>query len=94
MYPWPTDGWVPIDWLTEAVTPMYLSTLPRADGWGHALIFWSDGASYVIVSPGKDAEPERDWAAGDSPRGPSMSFAADIVFANGEFVQWPEGRQE
>ena len=93
-YPGPTDGWVPIDWLSEALSPDYIRALPELDGWGQSMMFWSDGTRYVLVSPGKDGEQERDWAEDADAGGTTTSFASDIVFSDGKFRQWPEGKQE
>ena len=35
----------------------------------------------------------QDWA-GEFEMGPTMSFDADIVFADGLFGVWPEGTQQ
>lgn len=92
-YPGPTDGWVDLASIAPEVEPVYIRTLPVVDGWGHALRFWSDGESYRIVSPGKDGTVEVDWSV-ETEGGPTTSFDADIVFADGRFVRWPEGSQE
>lgn len=92
-YPGPTDGWVRAEEVRSFVEPVYIRTLPELDGWGHPLLFLSDGESYVIVSPGKDGIVDRDWSDGID-FGASTSFNADIVMANGQFIAWPEGPQE
>ena len=80
--------------IAEQLSPNYMRKLPTEDGWGHTVLFWSDGTNYVLVSPGKDGEFERDWSGADSGGGPTVAFAADIVFGNGNFLSWPEGNQE
>ena len=78
----------------ESLTPVYIRALPRLDGWGQPIMFWSDGKHYLLVSPGKDQELERDWAEDSDAGVATTSFASDIVFADGSFVQWPEGKQQ
>lgn len=86
-YPGPTDGWVGIDEIAAALEPTYMVMAPREDGWGHALLYWSDGQSYWIVSPGKDGVPDRDWAAAALFDGePSGDYETDVVFTDGRFV--------
>lgn len=90
-----SDGWVEVASLADTLAPIYIRELPTVDGWGAPLMFWSDGESYRIVSPGKDGEFEREWlelAGGGG--GTSSAFASDIVFADGQFWQWPEGTQQ
>ena len=65
---------------------------PQLDGWGNPLMYWSDGESYRFVSPGKGGGKDRAWL-GTVEAGPTGSFAADIVFVDGQFVAWPEGQQ-
>jgi general secretion pathway protein G len=89
-----TDGrWVPVRQIEATLAPVYIRTLPTADAWGHPLTYWSDGQRYRIASPGKDGEMSRDWS-GQADPGPTSSFDSDIVFADGSFVSWPEGRQQ
>jgi len=90
-YPGPTEGWVPVDAIAEQVEPIYIRTLPRVDGWGNPILFWSDATSTCrVASYGKDGEPDRDWSGEIEPHA-TMEFTADIVFGNGEFLVWPEG---
>ncbi len=93
VYPGPTEGWVPVDRIESSVSPMYIRVLPPFDGWGHPLMVWSDGDNYMIVSPGKDGQLSREWTVHDE-GGSTAMFADDIVFGNGSFVQWPEGKQQ
>lgn len=94
VYPGPTEGWVPVVDLSDALTPDYIRQLPSVDGWGHPLRVWSDGEQYRIVSAGKGGELDRDWSGDIGAGGTTSSFTADIVFADGSFVVWPEGKQE
>jgi general secretion pathway protein G len=92
-YPGPTEEWVGLEEIASSLEPVYIRELPRTDGWGHALLYWSDGRSYRIVSPGKDGETMRDWR-GEIEPGATTHFAADIVFGDARFLAWPEGTQQ
>jgi general secretion pathway protein G len=92
-YPSSESMWVPLSEIGAALSPVYIRALPGDDGWGHALMYWSDGETYRVTSPGKDGETSQDWS-GEVEGGPTSEFNADIVFADGSFVVWPEGQQE
>lgn len=77
-----------VDDLVPYLTPTYLKTLPRLDGWQNMLQYQASGLDYTIQSYGGDGT-----AQGTLTPGPTTDFAADIVVANGIFVQWPEGPQ-
>jgi len=89
-YPGPTEGWVPVETIAEQVEPVYIRELPRDDGWGRPILFWSDGSSYRIVSNGLDGEMDQDWAQPFDARETS-DLVHDIVFGDGKFLAWPEG---
>jgi type II secretion system protein G len=71
------------------LTPTYLGQVPVADGWGgfmsYAVNFTTD--QYMIRSYG------RDKTASTLVCGTTTNFNDDIVYADGTFVQWPEGTQ-
>ena len=75
------EDWRPL----SAVLP----GVQEEDGWGKAIEYWSDGTRYVLVSPGKDGETERDWRHPEGLGGPRPALEADIVFADGKLVAWP-----
>lgn len=62
-----------------------LVPVPRADGWGNAWIYASDGDTYQLVSRGADGvegpEPPDPW--------PSDVFEPDLVLQDGDFLQLP-----
>ena len=68
----------------------------RTDGWNNPLRYECipDGdrpcAGYAITSAGKDLQFEYDSATEYS-QGGTQKFDCDIVWANGSFVQYPEG---
>ena len=89
-YPGPTDGWVPVEAIAEQVEPVYVRELPRNDGWGGPILFWSDGHSYRVVSSGKDGEMDQDWSQPFDAR-ETADLLQDLVFGDGQFLAWPEG---
>ena len=71
------------------LTPTYIAQPPMTDGWSN---FFIDGMSpttdkYMIRSYG------RDNAASTIVCGTTTNFNDDIIYANGTFIQWPEGTQ-
>jgi general secretion pathway protein G len=74
---------------TTLISPIYIRTVPAADGWNTAWEFASDagGTTYTIESWAKDATDNADANA------QTTNFNCDIVFVNGQFYQWPQGTQ-
>jgi hypothetical protein len=78
----------------EDVTDCLASSLPQEalahlrvnDAWGRPFQYHSDeaGMSYVLISYATDGLSD-----GLGMAGPTSSYDADIVFSNGDFVQWP-----
>jgi hypothetical protein len=94
-YPGPVD---PIDSVARIETilePNYIRTLPKLDPWGNPYRFWSDTTHYTLLSYGPDGIPDFPYATWGLTEfdaihtGLTTRFGADLVFANGEFVQWP-----
>ena len=56
------------------------------DGWGNPIRVQLDRRRYVITSAGRDGLFQKVIKTG-----PTMSFDDDIVFADGLFIQFPEG---
>ena len=75
--------------VTTYVSPIYIRTVPTTDGWQNAwdLDSVAGGTQYTITSPAKDA------TQGSQTGGQTTDFNCDIVFANGQFFQWPQGTQ-
>lgn len=68
-----------------------LGGVPTTDAWGTLLGYEAlPGGGYVIVSGGADKQFERDSLA-DYDERTTIHFDCDIVFADGEFVQYPGG---
>lgn len=72
------------------IEPTYIKQAPRRDGWGHDLRYASTGGQfYTVQAACKDNSLE-----GSPSGGATTSFNSDIVFVNGSFTQFPEGRQQ
>jgi hypothetical protein len=78
----------------SAVTSCLLKKLPADsiaglrldDAWGRPLQYrlFSDGSGYALLSFATDGQYD-----GLGNVGPTLSVDCDIVFSNGDFVQWP-----
>jgi len=72
-----------------SLEPLYIKVLPTLDGWQGTMDYDSAaGAEYTVESYGKGSTNDADSL------GATQLFSADILFANGQFVQWPEGAQQ
>ena len=71
------------------LSPTYIAQPPLTDGWGRFMQYSLDATSsnYRIRSMG------RDGAAAGFVCGTTTNFNDDIVYADGTFIQWPEGTQ-
>ncbi len=78
--------------LSDQVTPSYLRALPTSDGWGNAFEVDSVAGLYTLASCGRDPIGACTSACTGS-CGKTGNFSDDIIFSNGGFVQWPEGKQ-
>jgi type II secretion system protein G len=74
----------------KQVAPTYIRLLPVTDGWQSYFLYGNNGGTptaYVIQSNGKDG------TAGTLVGGETTNFNDDIVFTNGQFIQYPAGAQ-
>ncbi|HJQ40103.1 MAG TPA: type II secretion system protein GspG [Thermoanaerobaculia bacterium] len=84
-----------IDALGPFLTPTYLRELPRTkDAWMHDFRYaaWTrtnELDSYAVGSAGKDGIWQYD-SVEEYTQGLTGSFDCDIIFSNGNFVQYPE----
>ena len=90
-YPNATDD----EALRPLLTPTYIRELPARDAWMREMSYvaWSRANeldSYAIGSAGKDGRWQHE-NVDQYTQGPTHNFDCDIVFANGSFVQYPEG---
>ena len=95
VYPGPTEGWVEVETFREVLEGDYYKGFTATDGWGHAILFWSDGEyNYALVSPGRDGEVEQDWSETATTSQAEVRVTtepdADIVVGNGRYVSHPE----
>jgi len=79
--------------LSDQVTPSYIRALPANDGWGNAFEVDSASGLYTLASCGKGATGACTSVCTVTACGKTGTFADDIIFSNGSFVQWPEGKQ-
>ena len=71
------------------LTPTYIGQVPVVDGWGNFMSYALSATTnqYMIRSYG------RDKSASTLVCGTTTNFNDDIVYADGTFIQWPEGTQ-
>ncbi len=72
------------------LSPTYIASPPRVDGWGRFYYYGFNPASgndYLIRSPGRNAVSEVLVC------GTTTDFNDDIAYSDGTFIQWPEGTQ-
>lgn len=74
------------DALTTALSPTYMRSIPRSDGWGRPLQFGAAGKIYAIRSAGRDGVYEGDTYE----QGAGANPDCDIVYSNGNFIRYPE----
>jgi hypothetical protein len=72
--------------VSRKLPPGSLQALRLTDAWGRPVQYRSDreGTQYVLVSHATDGLYD-----GLGKVGPTESFDCDIVFSNGDFIQWP-----
>lgn len=95
-YPSSGGGVIPVSSLMPFLTPVYIKVLPATDGWNQPLIYYSNTSSYWIISTGSDRiedHPYESWGLSDFqsyPGGPVTTLDKDIIFENGQFIQYPQ----
>jgi len=74
--------------LRPLLEPKYLSSVPAMDGWGHELryVTWTGG--FAISSGGSDGVFDH-MSPDQYTKQATAGFDCDLVYANGEFVQYP-----
>jgi type II secretion system protein G len=76
--------------LAPSLEPTYMKSVPRYDGWATEFRIGATPNSYSIRSYGADRIPSEDNT--NTPRTTNY-YDCDIIFADGQFVQYPEGVQ-
>jgi len=85
--------------LNSYLSPSYIKSFPKNDGWGNAYVFgvsqpWADSIAaqaYSIESYGKDGLSGGLAGAGITE---TTNFDCDIIYSNGSFIQSPAGVQQ
>jgi general secretion pathway protein G len=72
------------------ISPTYIRVAPLADGWNSWFMYSTDGngSLYFLASFAKNG------TADNINNGPTTDFNADIIYVNGQFIQYPEGIQQ
>lgn len=84
-----------VEELAPVLTPTYVKAVPTVDGWGTPLAYERvTPRDYAIASGGADKQLEKGALREYTPGTATQHFDCDIVFANGSFVQYPEGVQK
>jgi type II secretion system protein G len=78
--------------LSGVVAPAYIRKLPDKDGWGTLFNISSATGAYTLGSCGKGATSCGALNLVGT-GGTTTAFGDDIIFSNGQFIQWPEGKQ-
>ena len=88
-WPDPSDD---ADTIMNDLVPTYTRRMPLYDGWGTKIKVGNTNRTYAIQSYGADA---LETFSGTSTNAPIITshFDCDIVFANGNFMVYPEGVQ-
>lgn len=100
VYPRQDRDLLPVELIQDRLSPVYIRTLPLKDAWGNEFLMWGTEGEYVIISLGADGAPDQyyGFTEGNTMEFPfrraTSKFNDDIIFANGQFVQWPEGTQQ
>jgi general secretion pathway protein G len=77
--------------LATSLNGVYAQRIPVSDGWGHPYVYSGTAlAGYTIGSAGKDGG---DTLTLEGSGGTTSTLFADIIYTNGQFLQWPEGTQ-
>ena len=74
--------------LSGIVAPIYIKTMPTADGWNNTFQVASATTQYTIYSQGKDGSGTTCTA------GTTGTFNDEICFINGQFLRYPQGTQQ
>jgi len=80
----------PTSAITLALQNGYIKIVPLADGWNWPIEYGTPtgGTGYTIVSPGKDGPP-----AAAIVQQQTTNFNCEIVFMQGQFIEYPQGAQ-
>jgi type II secretion system protein G len=88
---------VPNASMDTMLSPTYIKSLPKNDGWGVPWVYTTDAAAattaaqqYAVTSYGRDGKTD-----GTAPSAvtSTTNFDCDIIYSQGGFIQYPEGVQ-
>jgi general secretion pathway protein G len=91
-----------IEALAPMLAPKYIRDVPEHDGWRHRLMYFcyqqeaGRCSGYVLGSGGRDGmfeHSEPDAYLKEPVGGATTSFNCDLIFADGQFIEYPEGTQ-
>ena len=74
--------------LQTTVQPIYIKSMPLADGWSNTFQVDAITTQYTLFSQGKDGATNTCAAA------QTNTFNDDICFINGQFLRYPAGSQQ
>ena len=74
--------------LKTLVEPVYIKTMPTADGWNNTFQVTAATTQYTIYSMGKDG------SGSTCTTGTTNLFNDEICFINGQFLRYPQGSQQ
>ncbi len=75
--------------LQSIVAPIYIKSMPTIDGWSNTFAVAAATTQYTITSNGRDGLSQ-GCVTGTITTG----FDQDLCFANGQFIQYPQGTQQ
>jgi type II secretory pathway pseudopilin PulG len=79
---------IPAESLRRALELTYVRAMPMNDAWGRPFEFAAGDQSYAIRSFERDGRADTN---GIYKVGITNSFDADLVFANGSWIHFPDG---
>jgi type II secretory pathway pseudopilin PulG len=88
VYPSTGGEWKDISVMEEFFSPVYLNSMPAADGWTRTYRVKSTERDYWIVSMGGDGEIATDWSTVTEGQD-STEENDDLVYSNGAFLSRP-----
>ncbi len=78
--------------MANYIAPTYIKVVPLSDGWNSWFLYNVDstgGSDYRLTSYAKNGTSGPIAAS----YGPTTDFNSDIIYVNGQFIQYPEGAQ-
>jgi len=89
-YPYTAAALATDDSSWSQLAPTYLSNPPKRDGWANTYGYVNDASNYLIQSRGRDGNYTSFPTLAC---GTTTDFNHDIVYDDGQFIQFPEGPQ-